>query len=1120
MIFYCPTCQGENNLPISSVPPGGLRTTCRHCQQSLHLNENGQITLLGGSAAGYATQPPRPNPDLEGLELELPQEDPFAQDLSADQELIDPYGNLDHLGLPDISGLPSAPPPLDDPFGNFAAQPNTYTAKASRPAPPAKAGRPAPAPTNDDPLADLYGELDKLDQQHAPPSQQEMRYHLRRGSGRTFGPFPVSQIRHMLQHGELNGSEQLSNDGQFWSPMPDWPEFQDLQTAQPAEQWEMNSPSYAAPPQTPTSKQHGSLQGPRPAASFARPAVSDNLSYSPPPDATPSYRPPENELPDHNPQRHKKHVHSALKTGENKKSSKGLLLVGLLFGVILLVGGTVVFLLPQGNNEIHPDIQIDLYRPFVTDGYAFYERNLLAKLSLDQRRYPNHPQLPLLNSLTYAMLLEHHPDKSLEAQLKSNHARLASPQPDAPLSPDRLWLNAMIALSANQTSPAQQWLQKLQQREPKHPAIPYLQGKIFYLQKQYNKSMATMQKLTQTNKQYARALYILGLSHAARKQFPQAFQAFYDATLVSDQAPHLPSFLQLFEIEEHLPKESKRYESLWRESEKAFKVRNRQLLAHYTFLRAQRARSQERLTEAYTLLVQAIQLDGENPRYKNQELPYLFATRQYPKIAKKLEPLVAPPRRDIQRDVALFYMRTLYHTREWVEGKRIAQHLVTLYPKDANLLFWSGLFEEGNKSYLLAFQAFSKALTLDPKHTASFFGQLRSAYKSGQTDLVQSLREKIPSYPIQSVDDRMALVRWLLLEKQFEEAAKHVQQALKELPGDELLHKQAGQIALEMREPAKAQHHFQQALKIFPEDKPSLLGLAKTLEQQGHLTTALQNYEKYLDLVRREDAEALFRTGRIFFSLKKYEEAEQRLERAINFNEKLAPAYYYLARTLEELKRSDHEKIQRNYEQAIQLDPHERSYQYRLASLFYKRQKLPQALQIYNKLLNIKGQSKPQKAEIFMARANLYAEVRDWKRALQDYQRATKMDPQLTKLHALIGDTYVQLKQFAPAIRAYTQSLRFLRGIERAEVYAKMGDMYRDQGTLPRASFYYNQALRSDPKMFDVYRRLAYTLKDQRQWRSCVNAFNKFLQLAPEDNPDRKEARIDARGCHNAIFEK
>ncbi|MCB9644511.1 MAG: hypothetical protein H6728_15670 [Myxococcales bacterium] len=83
--------------------------------------------------------------------------------------------------------------------------------------------------------------------------------------------------------------------------------------------------------------------------------------------------------------------------------------------------------------------------------------------------------------------------------------------------------------------------------------------------------------------------------------------------------------------------------------------------------------------------------------------------------------------------------------REWLEGKRVAQRMIKLYPKDADLLFWAGQFEEGNKSDLLAFQLFTKTLELSPKHTAAFFGQLRTAYKRNQLELVETLKAKIPS---------------------------------------------------------------------------------------------------------------------------------------------------------------------------------------------------------------------------------------------------------------------------------------------------------------------------------------------------------------------------------------
>ncbi|MCB9644512.1 MAG: hypothetical protein H6728_15675 [Myxococcales bacterium] len=180
-----------------------------------------------------------------------------------------------------------------------------------------------------------------------------------------------------------------------------------------------------------------------------------------------------------------------------------------------------------------------------------------------------------------------------------------------------------------------------QKRDPNNSALHYLQGKIFYLRRQYAKSIATMKALVQKNKTICpRALRSWALLPQSQK-YKLAFQAFYDATLVSDQAPHLPSYLQLFELEDRFPEESKRYETLWKESEKAFKVRNRQLLGHYTFLRAQRARSKEHLKEAYTLLTQAIQLDP-NPRYASKEFAYLFSTRRYNQIAKSSNPWWLP----------------------------------------------------------------------------------------------------------------------------------------------------------------------------------------------------------------------------------------------------------------------------------------------------------------------------------------------------------------------------------------------------------------------------------------------------------------------------------------------
>src|SRR5207244_9698154 len=45
------------------------------------------------------------------------------------------------------------------------------------------------------------------------------RYHVRRRTGKTFGPFVESAIVSMLQNGKLDGDEQVSTDGNRWMPL-------------------------------------------------------------------------------------------------------------------------------------------------------------------------------------------------------------------------------------------------------------------------------------------------------------------------------------------------------------------------------------------------------------------------------------------------------------------------------------------------------------------------------------------------------------------------------------------------------------------------------------------------------------------------------------------------------------------------------------------------------------------------------------------------------------------------------------------------------------------------------------------------------------------------------------
>ncbi|MEM1007524.1 MAG: tetratricopeptide repeat protein, partial [Myxococcota bacterium] len=501
--------------------------------------------------------------------------------------------------------------------------------------------------------------------------------------------------------------------------------------------------------------------------------------------------------------------------------------------------------------------------------------------------------------------------------------------------------------------------------------------------------------------------------------------------------------------------------------------------------------------------------EPNNRVFKKQKLNFLFSTRQYPQIIKALKPQLKASKPNRQQ--ALLLLRAYYHIEDWKTGRNFTQALLRAYPKDAEVFFRKGLFEEGNQTLSLAFQSYRKALELDPKHTAAFLGQLRTAYKSQQNQLLKTLQPKLKTFPIQSVDHRIGMARWLLLNNKSEEALKHVHAALEQFPRDELLHKQAGTIAQQRKEFAKAQYHFQQALNIFPQDKHALLGLAKALEAQKKFNKSIPYYKRYLKQTRNEDPEALFRLGRIHFLQQKYKRAEQRIKRALSFNDKMSSAYFYLYLCAQALKRPL-KKAQLHLERAIRYDPNNRSYQYQMAKMLHKQQKIGPAFMVFSRMLKLK-QSRTQKAEIYFERAQLFFEAQNWQRAIKDYRKALQLDRKMTQVYIKIGTAYFEQRALRKAEHYYRKALPHAKVKAKAKLYARLGNIYRDQNKMSRALVHYRKSVQYDPSMYDIYRRLAYVYKDRKQWTRCVRSFRKFLKKAPKDNIYRKNVLIDLQSC-------
>ena len=159
--------------------------------------------------------------DANATALPIPADDaPPGDDGVAWTEAPPPADMLDLSNLPQTSALKDLEPaPATDPleFDPTRAEPEDLEADLSQPLPATV--RPA-----EDGL-EVLGFLDEAAQEVRPRAGRITRYHVRRRSGKVFGPFEPGVIVKMLEDGQLLGSEEVSTDGDGWSGMAAVPTF-------------------------------------------------------------------------------------------------------------------------------------------------------------------------------------------------------------------------------------------------------------------------------------------------------------------------------------------------------------------------------------------------------------------------------------------------------------------------------------------------------------------------------------------------------------------------------------------------------------------------------------------------------------------------------------------------------------------------------------------------------------------------------------------------------------------------------------------------------------------------------------------------------------------------------
>ncbi len=177
----------------------------------------------------------------------------------------------------------------------------------------------------------------------------------------------------------------------------------------------------------------------------------------------------------------------------------------------------------------------------------------------------------------------------------------------------------------------------------------------------------------------------------------------------------------------------------------------------------------------------------------------------------------------------------------------------------------------------------------------------------------------------------------------------------------------------------------------------------------------------------------------------------------------------------------------------------------------YKLEKYKEALEDLDKAIEIS----PEVAGFYRLRAQTYMKLKDSRKAMQDMEYASKLDPydkEIRKTHEwlLVNEGYSlrHTKNKSYEIDKYNAALRI--NPNNADTYARRARAYLAQGKNELAVKDLDKAIKLEPNEIEHYVLIDFALAKSRSWKRIIPYWDKFITL----NPNSGRAYRDRGGTY------
>lgn len=145
-------------------------------------------------------------------------------------------------------------------------------------------------------------------------------------------------------------------------------------------------------------------------------------------------------------------------------------------------------------------------------------------------------------------------------------------------------------------------------------------------------------------------------------------------------------------------------------------------------------------------------------------------------------------------------------------------------------------------------------------------------------------------------------------------------------------------------------------------------------------------------------------------------------------------------------------------------------------------------------------EANPTLVQVYFNVGNAHRELGNVEEARDAYEKVLEQNPADTRANYALGEMLVNDGQTEEAMPYFEKALE--GNPDDAAVYYNVAELYFAQAAVEQAVTYYEQAVEVDPQYLSAWKQLGFARVRTGNNEGAIEAFQKYVELAPEDDPD------------------